>query len=364
MVLKVGMTVMAAKYRQLAQQLREEIQQILRNGGDKLPTEAELTARYAMSRQTVRHALALLESEGLIRRRQGSGSYINARMAVDTKQIAVVTTFLDDYIFPTILHDVQNGFARAGYSTMVFATENLVSREREILSRLLEQKVSAVLIEGSKTALPTPNSDLYRSLRNRGIPVLFLHGVYSNLSGFPCLMDDNFNGGYQLASYLLEKGHRKISGIFKSDDVQGPQRYHGVVSAILDQGIGIRDGAFFWYDTEDRAALVGSGAEAVLDDFIRNRLADATAVVCYNDEIAHFLIRRLMEMGKRVPEDVAVVSFDNSFYCRLGPVQISSLGHRARHTGEAACELLLELLAGSEPKTVYLEWELFPRASA
>ena len=48
-------------------------------------------------------------------------------------------------------------------------------------------------------------------------------------------------------------------------------------------------------------------------------MGDATAVICYNDEIAHLLIQKLLEQGLRVPEDVAVASFDNSFYSQVGP---------------------------------------------
>lgn len=355
---------MATKYEQLAEKLRSEAQEILLRGETKLPTEAELSARFRMSRQTVRHALNLLEEEGLIRRRQGSGSYIQRPEEDSLRQIAVVTTFLDDYIFPSILHDAQGCFSDAGYSTLIYATENMVSREREILLRLLQQKVSAVLIEGSKTALPTPNADLYAQLKARGTPVLFLHGIYSNLSDFPCLLDDNYSGGYQLGQYLLSQGHSRIAGIFKSDDIQGPQRYHGLVTALRDSGLSIPDDRFIWYDTQDRAALVSSQRCDLLDNFIRQRLRDSTAVVCYNDEIAHFLIRQLMDRGRTVPRDVAVASFDNSFYSQIGPVPITSLGHRAHRTGKAAAAMLLDLLSGKESHSLSLEWELTVRTSA
>ncbi len=356
---------MSAKYEQLAAILRSEVRQLSRQGQLKLATEAELSQRYHMSRQTVRHALKLLEAEGLIERRQGSGSYILERPQREgmARQIAVITTFLDDYIFPTILHDVQNAFSQAGYSTLVYTTENLVSREREILTRLLDMEISALLIEGSKTALPTPNSDLYQRLRERQVPVLFLHGIYSNLPGFPCLADDNFGGGYLLAQHLLDQGHSQICGIFKNDDSQGPQRYHGVVSAFRDRGIPLGDSGFFWYDTAGRSQLVSGGGKELLDPFIQQRLGSATAVICYNDEIAHFLIRRLIDAGFSVPGDVAVVSFDNSFYSQLGPVPITSLGHRSHRTGKLAAGLLLELLSGREPRIAPLPWELIRRVS-
>ncbi len=355
---------MAAKYEQLASILRSEIREILRRGGNKLATEAELSRRYHMSRQTVRHALKLLEEENLIQRRQGSGSYIRSGRPEDTvRQIAVITTFLDDYIFPSILHDVQLDFSEAGYTTLVFATENKVSTEREILEKLLSVPISAVLVEGSKTALPTPNEDLYGLLRSRSIPVLFLHGIYSNLQGFPCLQDDNFAGGYMLGQYLLGQGHSRIAGIFKSDDIQGPQRYFGLVCALRDGQLPIPDDAFFWYDSRDREALVSGKLCGMLGNFLQHRLGNATAVVCYNDEIAHLLIKALLDAGRSVPGDVAVVSFDNSFYSQVGSVPITSLGHRDRRTGRTAAKVLLDILNGKQIKIPPMGWELYRRLS-
>ena len=354
---------MSAKYVHLADVLRSRLAEYAQQGG-KLPTEAELCESYGMSRQTVRHSLQLLTDEGLIQRRHGSGSYVKkSALRPDSMQIAVITSFLDDYIFPTILHDAQNLFAQEGYSTLVYATENRVSAEREILKKLLSMHVSAVLIEGSKTALPTPNADLFMKLRQSGIPILFLHGIYSNLPDFPCILDNNHKGGYILSRYLLDKGHRQLGGIFKSDDMQGPQRYQGMVDALRDAQIPIPDKRICWYDTEDRSDMVDKGELRFLQNAIKQRLASATAVICYNDEIAHLLIRCLTEAGKKVPEDVAVVSFDNSQFSQIGPVSITSLGHRSARTGRVAAKLLLTLLCGKDSGSVTLDWEIIERQS-
>ena len=58
-----------------------------------------------------------------------------------------------------------------------------------------------------------------------------------------------------------------------------------------------------------------------------------------------------------------MVSFDNSFYSQIGPVPITSLGHKASRTGKAAAAALLQMLSGSQPDEERLEWELFVRAS-
>lgn len=354
---------MAVKYQVLADSLRADL---IRNSGQKgykLPTEQELSQRYQLSRQTVRHALRLLEEEGLIHRRQGSGSYTTGLLpGAPPKQIAVVTSFMDDYIFPAILHDASDVFARQGYSTAVYATRNHVGLEREILLRLIEEPVSGLLVEGSKTALPTPNEDLYQRLRQTGMPMVFLHGAYSQLSGVPCVADDNYGGGYRLARHLTGRGHREIAGLFKSDDVQGPQRYHGAVSALRDAGLAIQDSRFAWYDTEDRRRLLEERDDRLLLAFLQKRLQGATAVICYNDEIAFHLIRVLIDGGIRVPEDVAVVSFDNSYLSQLGPVPITSLSHRSR-MGRAAAEQMIGLLRGEPAHSKFLEWELVVRSS-
>ena len=125
--------------------------------------------------------------------------------------------------------------------------------------------------------------------------------------------------------------HREIAGIFKSDDIQGLLRYHGAVSAIRDAGLPIRDGRFAWYDTEDRRRLLEEQDRQPLTDFLQKRLGDATAVICYNDEIAYRLIQVLLEAGRRVPEEVSVVSFDNSYLSQLGPVAAAVVV--IRHTG-------------------------------
>lgn len=352
---------MAAKYKVLADQLREELARGGGGPGYKLPTELELAQRCGLSRQTIRHALRLLEEEGLIQRRQGSGSFATGLLPnAAPRRIAVVVSSTEEYIYPAILHDASGSFSRQGYAATVYATGNQVGREREILLRLLEQPISGLLAEGAKTALPSPNLDLYRRLQQAGVPMVFLHGGHGGLAGIPCVADDNYGGGYQLGRYLAERGHREIAGIFKSDDIQGHQRYHGALSALRDAGLPILDRRFAWYDTEDRLQLETD--RRLLERFLADRLADATAVLCYNDEIAYHMVQALLDAGRRVPEDVAVVSFDNSYLSQISPVPLTSLGHRSR-IGKVAAEQMAALLSGEPAHPRLLEWDLAVRGS-
>ena len=86
-------------------------------------------------------------------------------------------------------------------------------------------------------------------------------------------------------------------------------------------------------------------------------------MLCYNDEIAYPMIRCLRAEGLRVPEDMAVVSFDNSHYCTSGPVSITSLAHERHQMGSTAAETLLNLIRGRSVRDVQLPWSIRERAS-
>ena len=102
----------------------------------------------------------------------------------------------------------------------------------------------------------------------------------------------------------------------------------------------------------------------MLEHFLQFYLKDCTAVVCYNDEIADRLIRLLLSKSRRVPEDVAVVSFDNSYYSDLCPVRITSLAHEAHKMGGLAAQLLLDQMAGKPVQSSSISWKLVQKASS
>ena len=147
---------MTPKYEQLVQELRAALPQWYADGQRKLPGEQALAAKLSVSRQTLRQALAVLEQEGLIEKRRGSGSFLCPAAARQDRRIAVIATSLSDYIFPSLLKDVQACLSAQGFSVVIHATENSIRRERDILQQLLLDPPAGILVEGCKTALPNP----------------------------------------------------------------------------------------------------------------------------------------------------------------------------------------------------------------
>lgn len=355
---------MATKYEALARALRQMILSGTYGAGDLLPTEAVLTERFGVSRQTVRKALEQLAADGLIEKRQGSGSRVTgAVLLTRRRRVAVLLTYPGEYTHPTLLGDMRDVLARSGCEIRVFTTDDRVSDERTALLTILDGGFSGVITESVKTALPDPNLDLYAELTGRGVPAVFMRGACTEFDKVPRVDDGSYDGAYMLTRYLIERGRTKIGGIFKSDDARGHRRYLGFVTALNDSGIPVPDDAIMWFSSEDRRAVLERGETALLRKYIEERTDGLSAVIVYNDEIAYHFIRELSAAHISVPEQLSVVSFDNSHYCTLCPVPMTSLGHDGVTEGTAAAELLLDALAGKAPSERKLAWTLHQRSS-
>ena len=162
------------KYETLSKQLTDLISRNLRQGITALPTEAAIAEQYQVSRQTVRAALSLLRSQGLIESRRGSGSYATGLFPdADRNIIPILIASSQEYIYPHLLTDIRATLAAKDYQLQVHPTENDISRERQLLLSLLETPPRGIIVEGSKSALPTPNTDLFEKLKAAGTKLLF-----------------------------------------------------------------------------------------------------------------------------------------------------------------------------------------------
>lgn len=351
-----------AKYVQLFERLKEEIAKGVYRGGEKIPGENELAEQYGMSRQTVRQALSMLEQELLIERRQGSGTYVreNAPRRKRSWNVGVIATYISEYIFPSILRGIEGELSESGFFPLLSATQNRVDNERKILEDFMEKQIDGLIVEGTKSALPNPNVPLYERLRKMGIPVVFFNGSYPALGGCVSVTTNDRQGGTDAVNYLVAHGHRKIGAIFKSDDMQGMERYAGYTQGLLENSLFLRDEWVVWFHSENRNTFLSEEFDVRR---ILELLGECTAVVCYNDEVAVKLVSALRDHGVEVPRDKAVISFDNSLLSEVSSVKLTSFDHPKENLGACAARKLISMMNGREEQSVVLDWGLAERDS-
>lgn len=353
-----------SKYETLSKQLANQIARNLEQGITALPTEASLCAQYRVSRQTVRAALALLKQKGLIESRQGSGSFATGLSPVSSKnRIPILIASSQEYIYPQLIADIRSALSDKGYLLTVLSTNNHINIERTHLLSLLESPPRGLIIEGVKSVLPTPNLDLYEQLKAAGTRLLFLHNRYHLLPDEICIKDDNYYGGYLLAEHLAGLGHTRIAALFKLDDAQGPERYLGTACCLRDLGLTLSDANVGWFDSSDLETLEKKQDTRFLASYIRERLSGCTAVICYNDEIAYWLIKELFYAGIRVPRDLSVVCFDNSYLSDLSKVRITTLAHNPHEIGQRVADTMAQLLKGVPAVSQEIPWKLVQKES-
>lgn len=329
------------KYIELVSWIRTQISEKKLLPGQKLYSENELSRMFGLSRQTVRHAVSVLEHDGILCRIQGSGTYINDdRLAAlaRRKRVSVVTTYVDSYIFPKTIQGIEDTFSEEGYSVQLAFTNNQNSKERAILEEIIARdEVAGILVEPTKSGLPNPNLALYQEIKKRRIPILFINSYYPQLKIPHVSMNDRMVGR-KLTKHLIAKGHREIGGIFKHDDGQGRLRYAGYLDALMEAGIRPEDGRIVWIDTEDVRQLDRLSLK------LKERFSDCTAVLCYNDEVAAGLMEVFRGMGILVPQDISVVGVDDSELSVKGDVKITSAKHPMERLGMRAAENLLRMM--------------------
>lgn len=353
---------MIPKYQFVADALRRDIAGGVYQDGAALPTEAELKEKFGVSRQTVRQAISLLENDGLVVRRRGSGTYAmhGPRKRSGVINVGVITSYITDYIFPSIVRGIESVLSMENCVMSLSATYNRTDRERALLARVLEAPVDGLIIEGTKTALPNPNIPLYERLWERNIPVLFINGFYPQLRRNVHVVTDDEGGGRQAVEMLLSKGFRRIGGIFKSDDMQGRLRYQGYAAALQAAGRPCGEDRVRWFNTENKRGFLEEEAGA---SFLRCVKRDMDALVCYNDEIALLLLDRLEALGVSVPGNLSLVSFDNSAFASVCKPKLTTFSHPKDAFGREAAAKLLRMIAGSAEESVVLPWTLIERES-
>ena len=375
---------MAIKYKWLVEQLREIISDSIQKGINKLPTEQELAARYRVSRQTVRAALAVLEDEREIRRIKGSGAYITGLSSLEDQNIVgILIPDEQQYEYPALINDIRVTLAAEGFSCKVYPTHNHVDQERQILQFLLKSPLRALIVEPVKSALPSPNTELYQRLIQRGTSILFLGCAYPQLSQIPVIYEDNLYGAGLLVQSLVEKGHSSIAGIFQMDDQRGHERYQGFLDAMQNQGLTVPDRNICWYTTQELDDFRQSRDISFLKKFLERITPDYTAFICEDDFIAWLLWEELSlgqekkiathaslssslqntgftaaSAGHSFEATIALATFNTSYLTTSGLLCATTLTHQTHQPGTLAAQMSINKLKGLPVSSQEVPWQL------
>ncbi|WP_078555196.1 GntR family transcriptional regulator [Bacillus alkalicellulosilyticus] len=336
---------METKYNKVKQAIKSRILDGTYVPNQKISSEHELVKEFEVSRHTVRIAIGDLVNEGWLFREQGAGTFCADRTRTEKKSqqapktIAIITTYISDYIFPSIIRGAESYLSEKGYQISLYSTNNDLATEKRILENLISQQVDGVIIEPTKSAISNPNINYYFNLERLQIPYIMINAFYDELEPL-CLVMNDEKGGFIQTEYLIKQGHKNIVGFFKTDDIQGVKRMKGYIKAHRTYQIPINPNFIVSYSTEEKRTKPAHELETLLV----SNTDIPTALVCYNDELALFLLDVLRKKKLSVPQEVSIVGYDDSFLAEASEVKLTSIKHPKNKMGEEAAKLIVDLI--------------------
>ncbi|QAB18923.1 LacI family transcriptional regulator [Leucobacter muris] len=258
--------------------------------------------------------------------------------------------------FMDVAHGAQGRALDDGYTVLMGGSDESSEREQSLLDMFEEHRVAGVLISPVRTEL----TQLHR-LRDAGIPVVLVDRGTSDRS-FSSVSVDDVEGGRIAARHLIEAGRRRIAFVGGPEGLEQVDDRLAGARSIVEQHAGA---SIELFPTEALSVLEGRRIGGLLAQMEADRRPDA--VFAANDMLAMGVLQALVMTGSlRVPEDVALIGYDDIDFASAAVVPISSVRQPAVEIGATAVDLLLkEAEAGStaEREQIVFQPRLVVRSS-
>lgn len=244
----------------------------------------------------------------------------------------------------------------ADLSLFLCNSNNSKAREDSHLAHLVKHQVQGILL----TPID-PDAQSLEALAGRGVPVVIVDRVRDD-NKFCSVAVDDVLGGRVAVEHLLDQGHERIALVGGPDTLgQVRDRFRGAREAWLEAGR--REEDITVLPTE--AMVVSGGSEA------GERLAGIparrrpTAAFCVNDLLALGLLQQTIGSGRRVPEELAIIGYDDIEFAAAAAVPLTSVRQPRQELGRTAADLVLAEASdpGHEHRQVIFRPELVARQS-
>ena len=267
--------------------------------------------------------------------------------------IGIITPEISNPYFSEIIEKVENEARKYGYSIILTNTSGNIQNEKNALNTLRSRQVDGVLIVPTETEAPH-----ILSLAEKDIPTVMLT---QHTPKFDSVAVSHLDGGRKVAEHLLELGHQDIAFIGNQDD----PKLKGLKMGLLNHGIEFNNEAII-----EVGSWIGQrGSHQVynyLNEYLKtNKKLNFTAVFAYNDLAALGAMHALLDNGYQIPEDIAIVGFDNTFLADETRPGLTSVSQPTGEIGRLSVEVLLDKISNLEKEIseIVLEPHLIVRES-
>ena len=353
------------KHREVYASLRRQIQSGHWKKGERLPSEAELVRTFGASRITVGRAVRDLQTEGLVDRRVGSGTYVKTRESAGALSFGLLIPDLGETeIFEPICQGMMaSPLAREHallWGSVNGARASKEDRAWQLCRQYIDRRVAGVFFAPLELTAEKDgvNHRIARALDEARIPVVLLDRTvlpYPGRGHHDLVGIDNRRAGFVITAHLLRLGCRRLAFVALPN-----------AAATVDaREAGYREALYAWDVPIDRTFVhrLDPADRTVVRALIESGRPDA--IVCANDRTAGHLMQTLLQLEYAIPRDIRLVGIDDVEYASLLPVPLTTLRQPTRQIGDAALSAMLERVTRTDlpARDILLQCDLIVRAS-
>jgi LacI family transcriptional regulator len=260
-----------------------------------------------------------------------------------TKTIGVLISDITTFFWTTLVRGIQDKAGKAGYSVILCNSDDESENEQLYLSTLFERNVDGLIVS------PTPHNHSYlKRLARSMVPLVLVDRGVKGLA-VPTIKTDNQAGAYEAVKHLIDLGHDRIAIITGIPGVEtSEERFTGYRQALQERGIPLRK------------TLIRQGhfqkdqAFSATKELVRLK-RPPSAIFVSNEPMVSGCILALKESGLGIPEDIAVVGFDDPVWASYMDPPLTAVSQPSYTMGILAFDYLLAQISGSGRDKKYLK---------
>jgi LacI family transcriptional regulator len=241
-------------------------------------------------------------------------------------------SFLQDPFHGALLGGIEKAIQKRGYYMMI----RTVADEQELFSLFNNWNLDGVILTGLF------NDAFFERLLETDKPLVLLDSYVRNKKVFNIGLDD-FQGGFMATEYLIKKGHLNIafaSPFFHDEEGVVKERFRGYKTCLKKHGVPFNEENVYQQDiTVEEGIEIG---------WKLCRRPDVTAVFATADILAAGVIVGLAQNGRRVPEDVSIIGFDDLFFSRILTPPLTTIHQNIEERGRIAANTMMDYLEGKK----------------
>ena len=254
--------------------------------------------------------------------------------------IGLVVADISNPFYAKISRTIEHEVARLGYHLLVCSSDEVEEKENKLIELLRDRQ----RVEGLIVATTQQNADQFNQLKKQQYPLVLID---RKLPGFACsyVGVDNVKGAYQMVDHLIKMGMRKIGmvNVTPSHLSSLNERVEGYKEALKKNGIRFSNE---WIQSVSYQDIGNTTINAVNN--LLSPAVGAEAIFTINNYVAINCLQTIHKMKKRIPEDVAIVCFDDLDAFNFSHPPLTTIAQPVEQIGDEAVKLLMKQIDGKK----------------